>query len=44
MVWERITCKISEAQNNITADKPFALSINRSGDDVSVVAIAYKKL
>ena len=43
-VWEQLTGKTGEAQIDIPADKPYGLSINMGGDDVSVVAIVYKKI
>ncbi len=43
-VWEQLTGKTGEAQIDIPADKPYGLTINMGGDDVSVVAIVYKKM
>jgi acetyl-CoA C-acetyltransferase len=43
-VWEQLTGKTGDAQINIPAEKPYALSINMGGDDVSVVAIVYRKI
>ena len=42
-VWEQLTGRAGNAQINIPADKPYALSINMGGDDRTVVAIVYKK-
>ncbi|MCE1166528.1 MAG: 3-ketoacyl-CoA thiolase [Sphingobacteriia bacterium] len=42
-VWEQLTGKAGAAQIIINPDKPYALSINMGGDDVTVVAIVYKK-
>jgi acetyl-CoA C-acetyltransferase len=42
--WEQLTGKTGDAQINIPAEKPYALSINMGGDDVSVVAIVYRKI
>lgn len=42
-VWEQLTGKAGAAQIVINPDKPYALSINMGGDDVTVVAIVYKK-
>lgn len=42
-VWEQLTGKAGNAQINIPAEKPYALSINMGGDDRTVVAIVYKK-
>jgi acetyl-CoA C-acetyltransferase/acetyl-CoA acyltransferase len=44
MVWEQLTGKTDDAQIDIPTEKPYALSINMGGDDVSVVAIVYWKL
>lgn len=43
-VWEQLTGRAGNAQINIPADRPYALSINMGGDDRTVVAIVYKKL
>jgi acetyl-CoA C-acetyltransferase/acetyl-CoA acyltransferase len=43
-VWEQLTGRASAAQIVINPDKPYALSINMGGDDVTVVAIVYKKI
>jgi len=43
-IWEQFTGKAGDAQINIPADKPYGLSINMGGDDVTVVAIVYKKV
>ncbi len=43
-VWEQLTRRAGEAQIKIPASKPYGLSINMGGDDVSVVAIVYKKM
>ncbi len=43
-VWEQLTGKTGDAQIDIPAEKPYGLSINMGGDDVSVVAIVYKKM
>lgn len=42
-IWEQLTGKAGDAQINIPADRPYALSINMGGDDRTVVAIVYKK-
>ena len=39
----QLTGKTGDAQIDIPAKKPYALSINLCGDDVSLVAIVYKK-
>ena len=43
-VWEQLTGRTGDAQIDIPTEKPYALSINMGGDDVSVVAIVYKKM
>lgn len=42
-IWEQLTGRAGDAQIVINEDKPYALSINMGGDDVTVVAIVYKK-
>jgi acetyl-CoA acetyltransferase len=42
--WEQLTGKTGDAQIIIPDEKPYALSINMGGDDVSVVAIVYRKM
>ena len=41
-IWEQLTGKAGEAQINISKEKPYALSINMGGDDITVVAITYR--
>jgi acetyl-CoA C-acetyltransferase/acetyl-CoA acyltransferase len=41
--WEQLTGNAGNAQINIPAEKPYALSINMGGDDVTVVSLAYKR-
>jgi acetyl-CoA acetyltransferase len=43
-IWEQFTGKAGDAQIDIKEDKPYGLSINMGGDDVTVVAIVYKKV
>jgi len=43
-IWEQLTGKTGAAQIEIPANKPYGMTINMGGDDVSVVAIVYKKL
>jgi acetyl-CoA C-acetyltransferase/acetyl-CoA acyltransferase len=43
-MWEQLTGKTGDAQINIPADKPYGMTINMGGDDVSVVAVVYKKI
>lgn len=42
-IWEQFTGKAGDAQIDIKQDKPYGLSINMGGDDVTVVAVVYKK-
>lgn len=42
-IWQQLTGKAGKAQINLNPDRPYGLSINMGGDDVTVVAIVYKK-
>lgn len=42
-IWEQLTGRAGNAQIEINKDNKYALSINMGGDDVTVVAIVYKK-
>jgi acetyl-CoA C-acetyltransferase len=42
-IWEQFTGRAGAAQINISPDKPYGLSINMGGDDVTAVVIVYKK-
>ena len=42
-VWEQLTGNAGNAQIIFNEDKPYAMSINMGGDDVTVVAMVYKK-
>lgn len=42
-VWEQLTGKAGDAQIEISPEKPYGLSINMGGDDVTVVSLAYKR-
>ncbi|MCF8388767.1 MAG: hypothetical protein K9G47_12870, partial [Bacteroidales bacterium] len=42
-VWEQLTGNAGNAQIKFNEDKPYAMSINMGGDDVTVVAMVYKK-
>lgn len=42
-LWEQLTGKAGMAQIEISPDRPYGLSINMGGDDVTVVSIVYKK-
>ncbi|KAF0130076.1 MAG: hypothetical protein FD155_1862 [Bacteroidetes bacterium] len=42
-IWQQLTGKAGKTQINLNPDRPYGLSINMGGDDVTVVAIVYKK-
>ena len=42
-IWEQLTGKAGEAQINISGDRPYGLSVNMGGDDITIVAIIYKR-
>lgn len=42
-IWEQLTGNAGDAQINISKDKPYGMTINMGGDDVTVVAIVYKR-
>ncbi len=42
-IWQQLTGKAGNAQINLTAEKPYGLTINMGGDDVTVVAIVFKR-
>jgi acetyl-CoA C-acetyltransferase/acetyl-CoA acyltransferase len=42
-LWQQLSGKAGNAQIDLPANKPFGLSINMGGDDVTVVSIVYKK-
>ncbi|NCC72629.1 MAG: 3-ketoacyl-CoA thiolase, partial [Sphingobacteriia bacterium] len=42
-IWEQLTGRAGDAQIEIPSDKPYGLTLNMGGDDVSVAAIVYKK-
>lgn len=42
-LWQQLSGKAGDAQISIPVDRPYGLSINMGGDDVTVVAIVYKK-
>ncbi|MDZ7742497.1 MAG: beta-ketoacyl synthase N-terminal-like domain-containing protein [Bacteroidota bacterium] len=41
--WEQLTGNAGDAQINMSDDKPYGMTVNMGGDDVTVVAIVYKK-
>jgi len=42
-IWEQLTGKAGAAQIKINPDRPYGMTINMGGDDVTVVAMVYKK-
>jgi acetyl-CoA acetyltransferase len=42
-IWEQLTVKAGDAQIKINPEKPYGLSINMGGDDISVISIVYRK-
>ncbi len=42
-IWEQLTGKAGDAQIEISKDRPYGMTINMGGDDVTVVAIVYKR-
>lgn len=42
-IWQQLTGKAGPAQIKMNAERPYGLSINMGGDDVTVVAIVYKR-
>jgi acetyl-CoA acetyltransferase len=42
-IWQQLTGNAAAAQINIPADRPYGLTINMGGDDVTVVAIVFKR-
>ncbi len=42
-IWQQLTGKAGKAQIDISDDRPYGMTINMGGDDVTVVAIIYKK-
>lgn len=42
-IWQQLTGKAGDAQINIAEDRPYGMTINMGGDDVTVIAIVYKR-
>lgn len=42
-IWEQLTGNAGKAQIEIKPEKPYGMTINMGGDDVTVVALVYKK-
>jgi acetyl-CoA C-acetyltransferase/acetyl-CoA acyltransferase len=42
-IWEQLTGKAGDAQITMSPERPYGLSVNMGGDDVTVVSIVYKR-
>lgn len=42
-IWQQLTGKAGKAQIDISDDRPYGMTINMGGDDVTVIAIVYKR-
>jgi acetyl-CoA C-acetyltransferase/acetyl-CoA acyltransferase len=42
-IWEQLTGNAGPAQIEMKPEKPYGMTINMGGDDVTVVAIVYKR-
>jgi len=42
-IWQQLTGKADDAQIEISPEKPYGMTINMGGDDVTVVAIVFKR-
>ena len=42
-IWQQLTGKAGEAQIEIKADRPYGMSINMGGDDVTVSCVIYNE-
>ena len=42
-IWQQLTGKAGDAQIEIPGDRPYGLTINMGGDDVTVVSIVFKR-
>jgi acetyl-CoA C-acetyltransferase/acetyl-CoA acyltransferase len=42
-IWQQLTGKAGNAQIDITPEKPYGMTINMGGDDVTIAAIVYKR-
>ncbi len=42
-IWEQLTGNAGKSQIEISKDRPYGMTINMGGDDVTVVAIVYKR-
>lgn len=42
-IWEQLTGRAGDAQIEISPDRPYGLTVNMGGDDITVTAIVYKR-
>lgn len=42
-IWQQLTGKAADAQIEMSDDRPYGMTINMGGDDVTVIAIVYKR-
>jgi acetyl-CoA C-acetyltransferase len=42
-IWEQLTEKAGDAQINISPERPYGLTVNMGGDDITVTAIVFKR-
>ncbi len=42
-IWQQLTGKAGDAQIEIDDDRPYGMTINMGGDDVTVISIVYKR-
>lgn len=42
-IWQQLTGKAGKAQIEISDDRPYGMTVNMGGDDVTVVAVVYKR-
>jgi acetyl-CoA acetyltransferase len=42
-IWQQLTGRAGDAQINIPADRPYGMTINMGGDDVTISVIIYKR-
>ena len=42
-IWQQLTGKAGKAQIEMPDDRPYGMSVNMGGDDVTVVAVIYKR-
>ena len=42
-IWEQLTGKAGDSQIKIPADRPYGMTVNMGGDDVTLVSVIYKR-